>query len=327
MFICLRMKCLPILPVFILSMLMFNTGLSFHLFSQSPGISTRHAREARIDSVFDTAERDGMKTSSTLRYEYFFRDKRKEFLENFADRLNRDSFETIGIYQKDDEWQLRVVKNEIHSRTSMEKQERKFRWLKFKYLIDHYDGFAIWPADLDPTIVPNDEFVTYIDQLSDEELFWVGNRLSQLKQYPKTLLVWNKAIERDIHPDTSYYMMGNALIATHEYVEGIKLMEKAVEINPSYIEVHMQLGKIFFENSHWKKALSHYQKADAIDPDNPLILYHMAETLYQLKRYSEAYSYIKRSTRLDPHNEFACSLQKMLNRPAIRKARKAEAQP
>ncbi len=286
-------------------------------------MSARESRKARIDSVFSIAEENHLNTAGTLRYEYFFREERKEFIEDFAESLVNDSFEIIGLAQKNEEWQLRVMRNEKHSRTSMEKQERKFRWLKFKYLIDHYDGFTIWPADLVPDKVPQEVFPVYAHTLDDLELFWVADRLLYLKSYPKALVAWQEVVDRNVFPDTSHYKYGSTLIATNEYVDGIELWEKAVVINPNYLAVFMDLGKIYYENSHWKKALLNFQKADALKPDDAQILYHVAETLFQMGRYNESYTYAKRSVRLDRDNDFARSLLRMHKLPSVRKARKA----
>ncbi|MDQ3017124.1 MAG: tetratricopeptide repeat protein [Bacteroidota bacterium] len=312
------------LQLFFYLVILTCSGFSFNLFSQSSKPSLKEIRVSRIDSLFDGAEQSHLNTNGVLRYEYFFSDERKDFLDDFATRLENDSFEVIGLYAKSDEWQLRVMRNEHHSRQSIEKQERKFRWLKFKFLIDKYDGFAIWPGDLTPDKIPQDEFTDYANNLGDEELFWVADRLLQLKSYPKALVAWQKAIDRNVYPDTSSYKFGTTLIATNEFVDGIELWEKAVQFNPKYLEVYMELGKIFYENSHWKKALTNFQKADALDPDNSEILYHVAETLFQMERYSDAYTTVKRSVRLDRNNDFARHLLKMTNLPSIKKARKAE---
>ncbi len=310
-------------PSFLLAMFLFFTGCSFNVSSQTNRLSERESREARIDSVFSQAEKNNLNTAGTLRYEYFFRDERKEFVEDFAESLVKDSFEIIGLYQKEKEWQLRVMRNEKLSRASVEKQERKFRWLKFKFLIDHYDGFTIWPADLVPEKVPQEEFIGYANALDDQELFWVADRLLYLKSYPKALVAWQKVVDRNVYPDTSNYKYGSTLIATNEYVDGIELWEKAVAINPHYVEVYMDLGKIYYENSHWNKALLNFQKADVLNPNNSQILYHVAETLFQLGRYNESHTYSKRSVKLDRDNDYARSLLRMHNLPSVRKARKA----
>ncbi len=310
-------------PSFLLVAFVSFTGFSFNLCSQTSRVSARESRKARIDSVFTHAEKNQLNTAGTLRYEYFFREERKEFIEDFAESLVKDSFEIIGLTQKDEEWQLRVMRNEKQSRASMEKQERKFRWLKFKYLIDHYDGFTIWPADLVPDKIPQEEFLGYANALDDHELFWVADRLLYLKSYPKAIVAWQEALERKVYPDTTNYKFGSTLIATEDYVNGIELWEAAVKINPKYLEVFMDLGKIYYENSHWKKALLNYQKADSLKPNDAQILYHVAETLFQMGRYNESYTYAKRSVKLDRDNDFARSLLRMHNLPSVRKARKA----
>lgn len=298
------------------------THLSLISFSQAHRPSLKDSREARIDSTFQKAENSGLNTGGILRYEFFFRDVRKEFIEDFADRLRQDSFETIAIYPSGKEWVLRVMRNDIHTRESIDQLEKKFRLLKFKFLIDKYDGFTIHKADPDPVSVPEYEFLNYLQQLSDNDLFWVANRLYYLKAYPKALVAFNESINRKIRLDTSTFMLGSVLVATHEYVKGIEYWEKAIEINPDYLEAHMALGNIFYENSHFKQALSNFRRADVIKPNDDMIQFHIAETLYQLQRYNEAFKHAKTATRLNRKNIYAKSLLKLLKKPAIKKLRR-----
>ncbi|MEO5906683.1 MAG: tetratricopeptide repeat protein [Saprospiraceae bacterium] len=276
----------------------------------------------RIDSVFTAAERNKLVTTGVLRYEYSFKDFRKEFLYDFSKRMEQDSFEFISITPAGKEWRLQIMRNEILSRRTMEQLESKFRLIKFKFLIDDYEGFKIFKADVNPLIVPEYEFMGFLDSLSDEELFFASDRLLRLKSYPRALVAFQKTIDRGIKLDTSNYKMGSVLVATHDYVEGISLWEKAVELNPNYLEVYKSLGVIYYENSHFKKALSNFKKAHKLNPTDDETLHQIAETLYQLKLYNESFTYAKRAVKLNRDNEHAKSLVKMLKRPAIRKARK-----
>lgn len=296
--------------------------LSFTSFLPAYGFAGKEARMARIDSTFDQAESQNLNTASKLRFEYFFSDIRKTFLEDFGERLKRDSFEIAGIYPKGDSWQLRISRNEKQSRKSVNHLEKKLRWLKFKFLIDRYDGFSIKPADIDPLQVPEDQFLTFVDTLSNDNLFWVANRLLYLKSYPRALVAFQETMDRNFKPDTTLYNFGTALVATHEYEKGIGLWEKSIELNPTYMEVYLQLGNILYENSHFKQALVNYKKADELSPNNDLVLYNIGETLYQLGRYNEALTYTKKAVRINHKNVFAKSLLKMLKHPSIRKEMK-----
>ncbi len=303
-------------------LLLIPAILNFLSFTKSQNLLGKDVRIDRIDSVFTAAEKNNLQTTGVLRYEYSYKDLRKEFLYDFAKRMEQDSFEIISITPAGKEWRLRIMRNEIHSRSTMAQLESKFRLIKFKFLIDDYEGFTILKADVNPFIVPEHEFMDFLNTLSDEELFFASDRLLRSKSYPKALVAFQKSIDRGINPDTSSYKMGSVLVATHDYVEGIGLWEKAVELNPSYLEVYKSLGVIYYENSHFKKALANFKKAEKLNPADDVTLHQIAETLYQLKHYNESYTYAKKAVKLNRDNKLAKSLVKMLKSPSIRKARK-----
>lgn len=290
--------------------------------SQSSWPSGREERLSRIDSIFKSAEAKGLQTQGVLRYDYFFSDIKKHFLEDFGERLKEDSFEVEGIIPVGKKWQLHIFRNEIHSRQSIDELEKKLRLIKFKYLIDEFDGFSISKADINPVIVPADEFTHFIKSLSDEDLYKASLRLSQLESHDRALVAWEEARLRNLYPDTVAFHFGSSLVGIHEYVKGIESWKEAVKINPSYLEVHLALGKIFYDNSHFKEALSSFLKADALKPDDDMITYHIAETLYQLKRYNESLVSAKRAVKLNRKNIYAKSLLKTLNKPAIKRLRR-----
>ena len=304
----------------IASIAILISGLSLASFSQSP----IHGKEttSRIDSIFRQAEAANLNTSGMLRYTFSFTDVRKDFLEDFAMRLTLDSMEAIGIVSKGKEWQLHVMQNAVHSRESIQRLEKKLRWIKFKFLIDDYDGFTIGPADIDALAVPAELFLPFVKELDNEDLFSVSERLLHQKSYTRALVALSEGLERKYKLDTTHYHYGTALIATDEYEKGIHQWEQAVNVNPNYLDVFLDLGSILYDNSHFRQALTNYKKADALQPNNDQILYLIAETLYQMKRYNEAHVYAKRSVKLNRDNVFAKGLVKMLKRPHVRKQMK-----
>ena len=308
---------------FAFQLAMLPAILGFMSFSKSQNVSGKDMRTDRIDSVFTAAEKNNLVTTGVLRYEYSFRNLRKDFLYDFGKRMEEDSFEVLSLEPAGKEWRLRLMRNEVHSRSSMAELERKLRLIKFKYLINHYEGFKIFKADINPVIVPEHALAGFLDSLSDDELFFASDRLLRLKKYPRAILAFEKALARGIKPDTSSYKLGSALVANKDYVDGITFWEKAVELNPKYLDAYKSLGVIYYENSHFKKALVNFKEAERLNSGDDETLHQIAETLYQLKRYNESFTYAKRAVKLNRDNKHAKALIKMLKRPAIRKARKA----
>ena len=209
-------------------------------------ISKADRQKQQIDSLFTHYEQLGFNTADTLKFIYHFSDRDRIPIIELSKGLEKESIETISYYEKDKRWHLTAFENTVYSRQSMQEKEKEFRWMMYKYKVDHYHGFMIAEADINIAIVPNDQFLPFILSLDDEDLFRVGVRLDKVKNYQRSLFVFDELIKRNYKPDTSYFKMGTALINTHEYVEGIERWKKAVELNPDYLEVHMELGKIFF---------------------------------------------------------------------------------
>jgi tetratricopeptide (TPR) repeat protein len=297
-------------------------GSAFQLNAQK-----RNAKEERlflIDSTYTDASRRGLNTDSILRYEFYFADPDTAVLRKLATRLAEDTFEIISIEPADKVWKLGVTKHLRLNRDGMENLDSRLRWLRYSFLADDYVGFVIKPRDLDPVSVEESVFHDYISALSDDDLFWVSQRLSKLKNYPRALVALRESVGRNIYPDTIHFLMGHVLIATNEFNDGTDYWEKALRINPDYLEAHMRYAQLLYTNTYFKRALEHYQQADRIKSNDPVILYHIAETLYQLKRYNESLAYANRSYKLDKKHPYTKSLIKLLKEPRVRYLRKQE---
>lgn len=287
----------------------------------------RNAKEERlyiIDSTYTAAAQRGLNTDSVLRYEFFFADPDTTVLRKLATRLAEDTFEFISIIPADKMWKLGVTRHLRINREGMEPLDTRLRWLRYSFLADEYLGFSIKPRDPDPVSVEESVFHDYISTLSDDDLFWVSQRLSKIKSYPRALVALRESVGRNIYPDTIHFLMGHVLIATNEFNDGTDYWDKALRLNPDYLEAHMRYGHLLFANSYFKRSLEHYREADRIKPNDPFILYHIAETLYHLRRYNESLVYAKRSFALDKKHPYTKSLIKLLKEPRIRYLRKQE---
>ena len=304
---------------FILIMLLWKP---YELMAQSKKPSRKENNISRIDSVFTVAERSQLNTGSVLRYEFYFSDPDQQRLLDFSIRMEKDSFELGKLRADGKDMHLIEVRNTIYNRQTMFDLEHKLRGLKYKYSIDHYLGFSIHPADLNPVDIPDSSFIAYLNSLSDEQLYWVGNRLLNLKLYKKALWALEMGVKRNYYPDTSHYRYGLVLVATNEPNDGIQQWRQAVKQNSRYLEVYLALGKIHFENGYFEKALEYYRHADTLRPQDSQILLHIGESLYALQRYNQSYSYAKRSYELDRKNPYTKSLLKLLKQPGVKYARK-----
>ena len=300
---------------FIISIL-FITGLlighPLQLFGQKHKLSKKEIRTAHIDSLFTSAEQNGLQTKGVLRYAFYFDDPIEKRLVAFAARMAIDSFEVGSLFQKEKIWHLAIYKNTRYSRETMYEQERKMRGLKYSYYIDHYNGFTISPADPDPLSMPDKEFTTYLHALSDEDLFWVGKRLLDVKEYKRARIATELGVHKQYKPDTAAYHFGVALVNTGDPDDGIVQWKKSIKLNPEYLDVFKALGKIHYENGYFDKALEYYQKADGLSPNQSDLLLKIAETYYALKKYDESYAYAVRAHQLDRKNVYTKSLLKMV---------------
>jgi len=308
-------------PALKVLLLLFFVSLAHLLCSQSR-LSKNEARQVRINSEFEEAERKGLNTSGRLKFIYYFSDRERIPIMELGKGLEEDTIEVISIYQEGKKWRLSAFKNENLSRQLMEEREKALRWKMYKYKVDNFDGFDIVEADIDFSNIPNDRFLPFLLSLDNDDLYNVAMRLDKLKDHERALLAFDELIKLDFKPDTSHYKMGTALIGTHEYVEGIEHWEKAVALNPQYLDVRMDMGKLLFENSHWKKAFTSFKEADRIKPGDDEILYHLAKSLIKLERYNEAYITIKRAVKINPDNRYARGVLLNLKSPEMRKLRK-----
>ena len=288
------------------------TGQPFQLFGQKNKLSKKEIRTARIDSIFTTAEQNGLQTKGVLRYAFYFDDPVEKRLTDFAARMAVDSFEVESLVEKEKKWHLSIYKNTRYTRETMYEQERRMRSLKYSYYLDHYNGFSMHPADHDPLTIPDKEFTTYLQALTDEDLFWVGRRLLDIKEYKKARTTLEYSVHRAYKPDTTAYHYGLALLNTGDPDDGIVQWKKSIKLNPKYLEVFMALGKVHYENAYFEKALEYYQKTDALSPNQSDILLKIAETYYAMKMYDESHAYAMRAHQLDRKNVYAKSLLKML---------------
>lgn len=307
---------------FLLFILPPLTGLPVTLLAQNKKPSRSELNKIRIDSIFKAAEQNELNTKGVLRYEFYFSDHDEDRFPEFSERMKKDSFESDVLHESEKTWYLTLFKNATYSRESIFDVERKLRGLKYRYYIDHYAGFSIHAADPNPVAVPIGQYSTYLQSLSDEQLFWVGKRLLDLKLYDKALFALEVGVQRQYKQDTATYHYGLAFVATNEPNDGINQWKKAVKLNTEYLEVFLALGKIHFENGYFEKALEYYQRADTLHPNDSQILLHNGETLYALEQFNQSYSYAMRSYDLDSKNVFTRSLLKLLNEPRVKYLRR-----
>jgi|GEM_PF-5374388 len=305
-----------------LFILLLLPGLPAELFAQHKKLSKSELNKIRIDSTFKLAEKNKLDTKSVLRYEFYFSDPDKKKFADFSMRIAKDSFESNDLRANGKTWTLSIYKNTNYSRQDIYSLESNLRRIKYSYAIDHYLGFAIKPADPDPMAVSNAQYSTYLKSLSDDQLYWMGKRLLDLKEFDRAILAFELAISRNIKVDTSYYRYGVALVATHEPADGINEWKRAVKLNPQYLEAFLALGKIHYENGYFEEALGFYKKADALNANNSQILLHVGETLYALELFNQSYNYAMRSQKLDHKNIYTKSLLKLLNERRVKYLRK-----
>lgn len=321
-----RLKYLSSFPhpniIFAFCFVLLLIGQPLLLVTQLAKPSKKELRTARIDSIFSAAEQNDLYTRGILHYEFYFHDPVKKRLQDFAFRMTKDSFETLRLYEKDKTWYLALYKNTRYTRDQMYEQEQRMRGMKYSYYIDDYTGFSIYTADPDPVSIADKDFPEYIRSLSDEDLFWVGKRLLDVKSYKRARTATEFGVHRQYKPDTAAYHYGLALVSTGDPDDGIVQWKKSIKLNPNYLAVFMALGKIHYENGYFDKALEYFKRADSLSPNQSDILLKISETLYTLKLYNQSYDYAVQAHQLNKKNVYAKSLLRLLKKPSIKYARK-----
>lgn len=263
-------------------------------------------KQAHINSVFDKMEFQGVETQKPLLYGYFFYDNDKLNLERFMGELAKKNYKLVRIDKTEKQgYILHVEKIEAHSRTSLLEREYELDKLSKKFHVQIYDGWDVGNTDPEQPLVSIDNFVDFLNNKSDIELYKIANYLYDHEINDKAILAFQKCIDYNYRLDTCYYKQGISIISMGQTNVGIEKLEQTLKINPKYYKAILNLGTLFYEKGEYQKSVEYYLKALKIDPEDDRAYYGLAASEVVLGQLDDARSNCEKSLQLNPDNDYA----------------------
>lgn len=109
------------------------------------------------------------------------------------------------------------------------------------------------------------KFADKTEDLSNEELYYIGHAFFQLEDDPNAIKMYDKAIENGLDEDYVYLYKGLALRYNKQLDESLKFFELAVEKNPHSQKNVTELGNCYYFQEKLDEALPHFIKARELD--------------------------------------------------------------
>ncbi len=170
---------------------------------------------------------------------------------------------------------------------------------------------------------------------SDANVFnQMGETYLLQKNYPSSLALFRKALEKDSSNGRTHYNMGivygkmndpgNAISSLQKisdpqdagvfyelgknyeklknFPEARENYQKAVQMNPNYFKAHLSLGNVYKSENSTREAEEAYLKAHRINSGSFEINYNLANLYYGMEKYEEADKYFQACLVSDPAN-------------------------
>ena len=87
----------------------------------------------------------------------------------------------------------------------------------------------------------------------------MGSIYSQMKQFDKAILFFNKSIEKFPNSLEAYYILASILVNKGRGDTAKNILKKAIEINPNHSEPYSNLAGIYVGEGNFKEAEKCYQ--------------------------------------------------------------------
>jgi tetratricopeptide (TPR) repeat protein len=263
-------------------------------------------RQANINSVFDKMEFQGVETKKPLLYGYFFYDNDKFNLSRFMDELAKKNYKLVRLDKTEEQgYILHIEKIEAHSRTSLLERENELDKLSKKFHIQTYDGWDVGSTDPEQPLVSIDNFVDFLNNKSDIELYKIANYLYDHEINDKAILAFQKCIDYNYRLDTCYYKQGVSIISIGEMNAGIEKLEETLKINPKYYKAILNLATLYYEKDEYQKSVEHYSKALQINSEDDRAYYGLAASQVVLGKLDDARLNCEKALKINPDNDYA----------------------
>ncbi len=107
-------------------------------------------KETIEDFFSNVNEKGEFDTSSKLLWGYFFLDRNKVKLKSAADKLSKEGYRYVDIFEADkenpndpQEYYLHIEKIEYHNVDSLDKRNKELYDFAYNNNIEYYDGFDV----------------------------------------------------------------------------------------------------------------------------------------------------------------------------------------
>jgi len=133
----------------------------------------------------------------------------------------------------------------------------------------------------------------------------MGNVAFNLEEYPKAVLLYSRAIEKDPLMERAWNNKGVALKNLGLHEEALRCFENAIKINPLYESAWLNRAASLQSIGKEEETLDALDEVLIINPFNIPALYHRGQVLEDSSRTPEALDNYLSILRLDPENKRA----------------------
>jgi tetratricopeptide (TPR) repeat protein len=143
--------------------------------------------------------------------------------------------------------------------------------------------------------------------LSPRAAFYInrGTTYHALKDYPKAIADYTKAIAINPEDADAYTYRGGAYDTLKDYPKAISDYTKVIAINPEDAYGYIIRGSIYAALEDYPKAIADYTKAIAINPENASAYNNRGNTYADLKDYPKAIADFDKAIAINPEDAFA----------------------
>jgi tetratricopeptide (TPR) repeat protein/S1-C subfamily serine protease len=127
-----------------------------------------------------------------------------------------------------------------------------------------------------------------------------GSTYADLKDYPKAIADYDKAIAINPEDANVYNNRGRTYSALKDYPKAIADYDKAIAINPDLADPYNNRGNTYKALKDYPKAIVDFDKAIAINPEYAEAYYNRGNTCNELKDYPKAITDYTKAIAINP---------------------------